>query len=86
METTVDEAGRVSLPAAILQALGLKPGSKLDVESVNHKIVLEPIPGLENLVQEGNIWVHTGVPTGDLLEAEARDREERIEQIMGLKP
>lgn len=42
METTIDEAGRIVVPKPLRDALGLTPGTTLDVSSYGSALTLVP--------------------------------------------
>lgn len=41
--TTIDEAANLALPQEAVNALGVEPGSELDVEIVGHAVVVRSI-------------------------------------------
>jgi AbrB family looped-hinge helix DNA binding protein len=57
MKTTIDKAGRVVIPAALRDRLGLRPGTELDVIVDDFSIrLVRTVPG-PKLVRVGNRWV-----------------------------
>src|SRR5579884_2496742 len=44
MKTTIDQAGRIVVPKAIRKAVGLSPGTPLEIRVVGSHIELEPAP------------------------------------------
>jgi len=53
MRTTIDAAGRVIVPKAIRDALGLVDGTALEIELRDGAVVLEPPPTPVKLVRRG---------------------------------
>jgi AbrB family looped-hinge helix DNA binding protein len=49
MKATIDEAGRVVLPAGIREAAGLRPGMEVDVRLSEGRIEIEPVTSGEPL-------------------------------------
>jgi AbrB family looped-hinge helix DNA binding protein len=80
---TIDKAGRLVLPKALRDRFRLVPGSQLEVEIREDHLELRPLGMGPALVKVDGWWVHQGVPeTGsDLVEALARHRNERLEDI-----
>ena len=69
METTIDNAGRITIPERLRKKLGIKPGSKLRIESDHGAIRLRPAASKEKkartsksgqLVRKGRVLVWTG--------------------------
>jgi AbrB family looped-hinge helix DNA binding protein len=60
---TMDKSGRVVIPKAVRDELGLEPGDSLEMESAGEVITLRPVRGTEPLVKEHGVWVfHAGQP------------------------
>ena len=60
MEATVDSVGRIVLPKALRDALGLIAGSKVDVSRYGGGLQLIPAGRTARLVQEDGLLVATG--------------------------
>ena len=60
METTIDAAGRIVVPKPLRDALGLLPGTKLDVSVYGAGIQLVPAGRTARLVEEDGVLVATG--------------------------
>ncbi|MBA3741807.1 AbrB/MazE/SpoVT family DNA-binding domain-containing protein [Sporichthya sp.] len=65
METTVDSVGRIVVPKALRDALGLVPGSTVDVSRYGAGLQLVPSGRTAQLVEEGGVLVATGDTTID---------------------
>jgi AbrB family looped-hinge helix DNA binding protein len=61
MKTTIDRAGRVVVPKALRQAIGLQPGSEIELSATDGRIELEPAPLEVRLERRGGLLV--AVPT-----------------------
>jgi AbrB family looped-hinge helix DNA binding protein len=61
MRTTIDRAGRVVVPKALRQAIGLQPGSEIELSAADGHIELEPAPIEVRLERRGGLLV--AVPT-----------------------
>lgn len=81
METTVDKFGRVVIPKAVRQRLGLKAGTVLRIEETSDGMKLGPVHEEPLLVREGNVLVFNGRFDGDIVEAIQAQREERIQAL-----
>ena len=55
---TLDKAGRVVLPAALRDELGLAAGDTLALERRGGQITLRPVRGVPTLRKERGIWVY----------------------------
>lgn len=53
MRTTIDGAGRVVVPKALRDALGLSDGAELDIELRDGALHIEPAPTPMKLVKRG---------------------------------
>jgi AbrB family looped-hinge helix DNA binding protein len=52
METTIDSAGRIVVPKALRDALGLTPGTTLDVSSYGAALTLIPRGRTASVIEE----------------------------------
>ena len=57
METTIDSAGRIVVPKPLRDALGLTPGTALDVSSYGAGLTIVPRGRTAQLVREGGALV-----------------------------
>jgi AbrB family looped-hinge helix DNA binding protein len=53
MKTAIDPAGRVVVPKALRDELGLQPGRELTIRAHDGALVLEPLPTQVKLVRRG---------------------------------
>ena len=60
METTIDAAGRIVVPKALRDALGLVPGTTLDVSSYGGGLTLVPHGRTARMVDEDGVLVAEG--------------------------
>jgi AbrB family looped-hinge helix DNA binding protein len=60
MEATIDQAGRVLLPKPLRDALGLLPGTKVDVSWYGAGVQIIPAGRTARLVEEDGALVATG--------------------------
>jgi AbrB family looped-hinge helix DNA binding protein len=60
MEATIDQAGRVLLPKPLRDALGLLPGTKVDVSRYGAGVQIIPAGRTARLVEEDGALVATG--------------------------
>ena len=65
MEATVDAVGRIVVPKALRDALGLLPGSTVDISRYGSGLQLVPIGRTARLVDEDGALVATGSTTID---------------------
>jgi AbrB family looped-hinge helix DNA binding protein len=54
MKSTIDSAGRIVIPKALRQRLGLKGGEPLEIRERDGTIEIEPAPTAMRLVDEGH--------------------------------
>lgn len=68
MTVTIDKAGRVVIPAAVRQRLGLRPGTPLELSSDDIAIRLEPVVSPPQLVRRksGLLVARPTVPLDEL--------------------
>lgn len=60
MKTTVDAVGRIVLPKPLREALGLRPGSTVDISAYGAGLQVVPAGRTARLVQEDGALVATG--------------------------
>jgi len=65
MHATVDSVGRILVPKALRDALGLRPGSTVDISRYGEGLTLIPAGRTARLVEEGGVLVATGDTTID---------------------
>ena len=53
MKTAIDSAGRVIVPKALRDELGLAPGRELEILARDGVLVIEPLPTPVSLVRRG---------------------------------
>ena len=65
MKTTIDRAGRIVVPKALRRALGLQPGSEIELRAADGLIEMEPLPLEVRMERRGGLLVavpKTAVP------------------------
>jgi AbrB family looped-hinge helix DNA binding protein len=60
METSIDSVGRIVVPKQLRDALGLTPGSTVDISRYGAGLQLLPTGRSAQLVDEGGVLVATG--------------------------
>jgi AbrB family looped-hinge helix DNA binding protein len=65
METTIDSVGRIVVPKPLRDALGLAPGSTVDISRYGAGLQLVPTGRTARLVDESGLLVATGEATID---------------------
>jgi AbrB family looped-hinge helix DNA binding protein len=60
MEAVVDQAGRIVLPKSIRDALGLQPGTKVDISPYGAGVQVLPAGRTARLVDEDGVLVSAG--------------------------
>jgi AbrB family looped-hinge helix DNA binding protein len=65
MEVTIDQAGRIVLPKPIRDALGLLPGTKVDISPYGAGAQLVPAGRTARLVEEDGVLVAVGETPAD---------------------
>jgi len=66
MEAVVDQAGRIVVPKSIRDALGLLPGTKVDISPYGAGVQIVPAGRTARLVEEDGVLVSAGdTPVND---------------------
>ncbi len=60
METSIDSVGRIVVPKPLRDALGLTPGSTVDISRYGAGLQLLPVGRTARLVDESGVLVATG--------------------------
>jgi AbrB family looped-hinge helix DNA binding protein len=60
MEATIDSVGRIVVPKALRDALGLTPGTTVDISRYGAGLQLLPTGRTARLVDESGVMVATG--------------------------
>ena len=84
MRATLDELGRIVIPQHVRDDLGLGPGTVLEIEERENKIIVTPVLDQEALVLKDGVLVFTGILEEDPDLALRRDRDERSKKVAGL--
>ena len=79
MKTALDAAGRVVIPKALRQALGLRPGQELEIRAGDGRLEIEVAPTPMRLEKRGKGVV--AVPKGDLPSLTADEVREALERV-----
>lgn len=85
MRTTVDRFGRVVVPKAMRERLGLRAGTAIEIEEAEGHLSLRPAEDSSPLMLKEGVLVFTGAAIGDLEAAVAADREERVSRLAGMR-
>jgi AbrB family looped-hinge helix DNA binding protein len=84
-ELTIDSSGRLVLPKAVRQALGLKPGDRLKIETEEDRVILSPVRDRAGLQKEHGVCVYRSGTSTDssVVELIEQQRKRRAEEVMG---
>ncbi|MBI1791243.1 MAG: AbrB/MazE/SpoVT family DNA-binding domain-containing protein [Acidobacteria bacterium] len=61
MRTTIDQAGRVTIPKAVRERAGLTPGVELDIEYRDGRVEIEAVSRIK-LARRGSLLVAVAPP------------------------
>lgn len=81
MQVSIDKFGRVLIPKAVRDHLGIKPGSVLQVSERDHEILLKVLTEKTSLQRKSGVLVFTGEATSDIESAIQKEREERFKDL-----
>lgn len=81
---TLDRFGRIVIPKAMRDRLGLVPGDELTIEAGYDGLYLRLRQPEPDLVREGSVLVYCGELTEDVADFVSRQREERLRKQTGL--
>jgi AbrB family looped-hinge helix DNA binding protein len=86
MTLKIDKAGRIVVPRALRERLGLRAGTDLDVSETAEGIMLRRASAEPAVVEEDGFLVHQGVaPRGFDWDRHAEEqRQERHRQVLAL--
>jgi AbrB family looped-hinge helix DNA binding protein len=79
MKATLDSAGRIVVPKALRQALGLRPGQPLEIRASDGRLEIEIAPTPMRLKKRGRGSV--AVPEEDLPPLTAEQVRDTLERI-----
>lgn len=79
--TSLDKFGRVIIPKPIREHLGLQPGAMLEIEEVDHQILLKLHDEPPYLKREEGFLVFIDKPTRDLIASIEKLREDRFKSL-----
>jgi len=79
MKTTIDAAGRIVVPKALRQALGLKPGQPMEIRAGDGRLEIEIAPTPMTLKKRGKGVV--AVPADALPPLTAEQVRETLERV-----
>lgn len=81
MKATIDRFGRVVVPKAFRESLGLRPGAEITIEKKDREIVIRETLQTSPLQDEDGVLVFTGSSTVDISSAIQRQREKRLHKL-----
>jgi AbrB family looped-hinge helix DNA binding protein len=79
MKSTIDAAGRIVVPKALRQALGLEPGQALEIRAGDGRLEIEVAPTSMRLRKKGKGVV--AVPDAELPALTADQVRETLERV-----
>jgi AbrB family looped-hinge helix DNA binding protein len=82
---TVEDSGRIELPAELRERLGIHPGSQVALEEAEGSVYLHVLSDQVQLVEKDGVWVvrrSGGSAEGNAEDWVARSREERLDSLV----
>jgi AbrB family looped-hinge helix DNA binding protein len=84
VEVSVDNQGRIKIPEAVRNRLGLSPGTRLIFEEGERGEICLHFPEASPvLVHKEGVLVIRAVATGDLRDVVRRERDQRLSDLVG---
>jgi AbrB family looped-hinge helix DNA binding protein len=83
VQVSLDNLGRILIPAALRSRLGLSPGMTLVVEKGDQggvRLRVQPEPSI--LVDKGGVLVVRAEPFGDLANVTRHERDRRVSDLL----
>lgn len=81
MQANVDKFGRVVIPKALRDGMGIEPGDALQIERDGEKIVLKLLEEEGQIVDKQGVMVFRCTAAGDLAAVVDKHRRDRILKI-----
>jgi AbrB family looped-hinge helix DNA binding protein len=79
MKTTIDGAGRIVVPKALREAVGLHPGSEIEIRMSDGRIEIEPAPLEVRTKKKGGLVV--AVPEAPLPPMKSSVVDETVDSL-----
>lgn len=81
MNTSIDKFGRVLIPKALRDQLGLEPDATLEIEQQGSALILKVRVDSPRFKREGGVLVLVGKRTGNIENVLHEIREERLNNL-----
>ena len=81
MQAQIDKFGRLLIPKAIREHLGIKTGSIVQMIEHEHEILIKLFDQQSFLEKKSGILIYTGESTGDIESALHESREDRLKDL-----
>jgi len=81
MNSTIDKFGRIVIPKHIRDHLGLRPGSTINIEEKENKVILSSQNSRPSVEFEDGVLVFNGEPLDDISNAIKQNRDQYIKKF-----